>query len=161
MRRRSRQSSSINILKCSQIAVSKCGGGVLTGGLQRDVVYLCWPIAPSYMSPNAGGWGRGCGVSANEYSCAHHVTWSPIKLWRSTSKFYLWVLRRETCNSLFCVKMFSDIVDAMPMCPRMKSLGCSVSWTMRPLVVAPDQYVPTLDPISRYLSWEASRNTIQ
>jgi hypothetical protein len=26
-------------------------------------------------------------VSANEYSCAHHVTWSPNKLWRSTSIF--------------------------------------------------------------------------
>ncbi len=29
------------------------------GGLQRDVVYLGWPIAPSYMSPNAGGGGEG------------------------------------------------------------------------------------------------------
>jgi len=37
-------------------------------GLQRDVVYLGWPIASSYMSPNAGGVGS-CGVSANEYSC--------------------------------------------------------------------------------------------
>ncbi len=36
-------------------------------------------IAPRFMSPNAGG----CGVSANENSCAHHVTWSPNKLWRS------------------------------------------------------------------------------
>jgi hypothetical protein len=27
-------------------------------GLQRDVVYLGWPIAPSYMSPNAGVEGR-------------------------------------------------------------------------------------------------------
>ncbi len=36
---------------------------------QRDVVYLGWPIAPSYMSPNAGV--RSCWVSANEYSCAH------------------------------------------------------------------------------------------
>ncbi len=27
----------------------------------------------------------GCGASANEYSCAHQVTWSPNKLWRSTS----------------------------------------------------------------------------
>jgi hypothetical protein len=36
--------------------------------LQSDVVYLGLPIAPSYMSPNAGG--VGCfGVSANEYSC--------------------------------------------------------------------------------------------
>jgi hypothetical protein len=30
-----------------------------TGGLQGDVVFLGWPIAPSYMSPNAGGGGRG------------------------------------------------------------------------------------------------------
>jgi hypothetical protein len=31
-----------------------------------------------------GGWGD-CRVYANEYSCAHHVTWSPNKLWNSTS----------------------------------------------------------------------------
>jgi hypothetical protein len=30
------------------------------------------------------GEGGSCGVSANEHSSAHHVTWSPIKLWRST-----------------------------------------------------------------------------
>jgi hypothetical protein len=38
-------------------------------------------------SPNAGG-GVSCGVSlsANEYSCEHHVTWNPW-LWRSTSIF--------------------------------------------------------------------------
>ncbi len=37
-------------------------------------------------------WGEGgsCGVSANEYSFAHHVTWSTNKLWRSTSIFNLW-----------------------------------------------------------------------
>ncbi len=42
---------------------------VLPRGLQRDVVYLCWPIVASYTSPNVGGWGwgGGCGVSANEY----------------------------------------------------------------------------------------------
>ncbi len=34
--------------------------------------------------------GGGCGVSANEYRCSHHVTWSPNKLWRSTSLFNLW-----------------------------------------------------------------------
>ncbi len=41
-------------------------------GSQRDVVCHGWLIAPSYMNPNAGGgvWGS-CGVSANEYSCAH------------------------------------------------------------------------------------------
>ncbi len=27
--------------------------------------------------PDAGDGGRGCGVSANEYSYAHHMTWSP------------------------------------------------------------------------------------
>ncbi len=37
---------------------------------QRNVVYLGWPIALSYMSPNAEGRGN-CGVSANEYSCSH------------------------------------------------------------------------------------------
>ncbi len=61
-----------------------------TRELQRDVVYLCWPIiAPSYSSPKAGDGGWGCGVSANEYICAHHVTWSPNKLWRSMSIFNL------------------------------------------------------------------------
>jgi hypothetical protein len=30
-----------------------------------------------------GGTERVVGVSANQYSCAHHVTWSPNKLWRS------------------------------------------------------------------------------
>jgi len=33
------------------------------------------------------GWG--CGVSANEYNCAHHVTLSPNKLWRTNSIFNL------------------------------------------------------------------------
>ncbi len=54
-----------------------------------SVFTLCWLIAPSYTSPNAGGLGVR-GISANEYSCAHHVTWSPNKLWRSTSIFHLW-----------------------------------------------------------------------
>ncbi len=40
--------------------------------------------------------GRSCGVSANEYSCTHHVTWSPNKLWRSTSIFNL-------CSLLFVI----------------------------------------------------------
>jgi hypothetical protein len=41
-------------------------------GSLRDVVYLGWPITPSYVSPNAGEWGvGGCGVLANEYSIAH------------------------------------------------------------------------------------------
>ncbi len=35
----------------------------------------------------------GCGNSANEYSCTHHLTWSPNKLWRSTSIFNLWEIQ--------------------------------------------------------------------
>ncbi len=38
-------------------------------GSHRDVVYIGWPIAPTYMSPNAGG--GDCWVSVYEYSCAH------------------------------------------------------------------------------------------
>ncbi len=36
------------------------------------------------------GEGGSCGVSASEYSCAHHVKWGPNKLCRSTSIFNLW-----------------------------------------------------------------------
>jgi hypothetical protein len=34
--------------------------------------------------------GGSCGVSANDYSCAQHVTWSPNKLWSSTAIFNLY-----------------------------------------------------------------------
>jgi hypothetical protein len=49
---------------------------VLDRGLLRDFVYLGFPIAPSYMSPNAGGGGRvKGGLSANEYrySCTQET----------------------------------------------------------------------------------------
>ncbi len=58
-----------------------------TQGLHRDVVYRGWPIAPSYMSPNAGEGGC-CRVSANEYSCIHR---SLNKLWKCNSIFNLWL----------------------------------------------------------------------
>ncbi len=48
-----------------------------TRGLQEDAVYLCWPIAPSYIESK---WGD-CRISANECGCAHHVTWCPNKLY--------------------------------------------------------------------------------
>ncbi len=35
----------------------------MTRELQRDVVYLGWPIAPSNMSPNSGGGGVLRGLS--------------------------------------------------------------------------------------------------
>jgi hypothetical protein len=51
----------------------------LPGGLQGDVVFFSWPIAPLVycMSPNAGGRGS-CGVSN--------------KMWKSNSIFNLWSL---------------------------------------------------------------------
>ncbi len=36
-----------------------------SGGLQRDAVYLGWPISPSYMSPDSGG-GGGEGVAGSQ-----------------------------------------------------------------------------------------------
>jgi hypothetical protein len=38
---------------------------------------------------------RSCGVWAYENSCAHTLTWSRNKLWRSTSIFNLWVQHRS------------------------------------------------------------------
>ncbi len=59
--------------KPSLLTVHSFGHG-LTQEVTRDVVYCIlasWPIAPSYMSPNAGG-GRSWGLSQwDEYSCAH------------------------------------------------------------------------------------------
>jgi hypothetical protein len=48
-------------------------------GSKRDVIYLGWPIASSYMNPNARGGGEGCGCQW-EQLCT-----SPNKLWRSNS----------------------------------------------------------------------------
>ncbi len=58
------------------------------GGHKEMSSILADQKRPCNTSPNAWG-GRRCGVSANEYSCAHHVTWSTNKLWRSTSIFNL------------------------------------------------------------------------
>ncbi len=72
---------------------------MFTRGLQGDVVYLGWPIAPSYIeSKMRGGWGGGCGVSANEYSSAHPVTRSPNKLWMRSSL----VVRASDCQCTSC-----------------------------------------------------------
>ncbi len=49
-------------------------------GSQRDVVYLGWPIAPSYLSPNAGVAG-----SQTLSQWVQLCIWSPNKLWRSIS----------------------------------------------------------------------------
>jgi hypothetical protein len=57
-------------LSPSSLSFSQLSEWISPRGLQRDVVYLCWPIAPSYVSQNTGG-GGSLRVSANEYSCAH------------------------------------------------------------------------------------------
>ncbi len=70
--------------------------GMRQGGLQRDVVYLNWPLAPSHMSPNAGGRGELRGLSQRVQLC----TWSPNKHWRSTYIFNLWEALSSTENKL-------------------------------------------------------------
>jgi hypothetical protein len=74
---------------------------VVFRGLQGDVVYLSWPIVP--LSTSGEG---GCGVSANENSCAHHVTWSPSKLWRSNSKFNLWLCCKVLTGKYYCSRIW-------------------------------------------------------
>ncbi len=74
-------------------------------GPQRDVVYLGWPIASSYMSPNAGGGGLQC--------------LSPwVKLWRSNFIFHLWAAPSPlhfsvTCQSAFFVAYFKSAALAV------------------------------------------------
>ncbi len=71
-------------------------------GFQGDVVYLGWPIEPSRVG---GGGGCGPGLSQWILLCsvhtAHHVTWSPYKLWRSNSIFNLW-LNDFLSSLIFC-----------------------------------------------------------
>ncbi len=55
--------------------------------VQRDVVYLGWPIAPSYMSSNTRGGGELRSLRQLVQLSVHR---SPNKLWRSTSIFNLW-----------------------------------------------------------------------
>ncbi len=47
-------------------------GNVYSGGYKEMSSIFAVLIAPSYTNPNGGG--GGCGVSANKYSCAQHVT---------------------------------------------------------------------------------------
>jgi hypothetical protein len=83
-----------------------------TRGLQRDVVYLGWPIAPSYMSTDAR---EGGVVGSQPISTAVHR--SPNKLWRSNSIFNLWLLapwvyslraeKVSNWNLLYCVLLWN------------------------------------------------------
>ncbi len=56
-------------------------------GLQRDVVHLSRPIAPSLYEPKCGG-GESCGLRGLS-QWVQLWTWSPNKLWRSNSIFNL------------------------------------------------------------------------
>ncbi len=76
-----------------------------TRGLQRDVVYLCWPIAPWY-NPNCGRMGgRGCGDSANEYSCAHHT-------WHGAQINFVELTPYLTYKSNYCYFLCSPLIPA-------------------------------------------------
>jgi hypothetical protein len=72
------------VLRCRQGVIKRCRLPLLTNSTLLIRVQM-------------RGEGGSCGVPANEYSCAHHVTWSPNKLWRSTSIFNLWVPVSATC----------------------------------------------------------------
>ncbi len=58
----------------------------LQGVTRRCRLSLLTNSALVYRVQMQGG-GGDCEVSANECGCAHHVTWSPSKPWRSTSIF--------------------------------------------------------------------------
>jgi hypothetical protein len=67
-------------------------GDILAEGLgvtKRCRLSLLTKTTPNNPVQRRGG--GGCGVSANEHSCAHHATCSQNKLWRSTSIFNLWL----------------------------------------------------------------------
>ncbi len=85
-------------------------GSLLSRGLQRDVVNLGRPIAPSYMSPNEGGGDAG----PQPMSTALHR--SPNKLKRSNSIFNLCFYR-----CIFIYIMYSssapDLAVVRPLMP--------------------------------------------
>jgi hypothetical protein len=64
--------------------------------LHRDVVYHCWPIAPSYTSPMRGDGGV---AGSQPMSTAVHIPWHGAQInfgdLRGTSIFKLWSGRKE------------------------------------------------------------------
>jgi hypothetical protein len=68
---------------CIRIFAWRCIG---TRGLKRDVVYLGWPTAPSYISPKAGERGVAGSQPMSTHAGVHR---SLNKLWRSHSIFNL------------------------------------------------------------------------
>ncbi len=64
---------------CLRRQVRNLGWNKAGGHKEMSVVYLCWPIAPSYMSPNAGDGGRGV-VESQPMSTAVHITWQGTQI---------------------------------------------------------------------------------
>ncbi len=81
-------------------------------GLQRDVVYLGWPIAPSYVSPNAGGGRELRRLSQWVQLC----TWSPNKRWRSNSIFNLSPPNPHTLETLILPLKCDHLKQSSPSC---------------------------------------------
>ncbi len=77
----------IDIMFEGSVYATQAGWRTVSSGIprgsQRDVVYIGWPIAPSYMSPNVGGWVAG----TQPMSTAVHM--EPKKRLRSNSIFNL------------------------------------------------------------------------
>jgi hypothetical protein len=94
-------------------------------GSQRDVVYLSWPIAPSYMSSNAGG-GRGCGVSANEYRGC--TTWTGYFKCREVKTGFYRIRSMQTGSSGTLIGWKSGQTTFVPLWDRMEG-----AWLRTPL----------------------------
>ncbi len=83
-----------------------------SGGSQRDVVYLGWPIAPSYMSPNAGVGVELRGLSQKLRLCTMHMEPKKTLEIYSNSIFnqlYLWAFNVLEINFKTCWAFFNSI----------------------------------------------------
>ncbi len=82
------------VANCDLLLLSSTGKG-----LQRDVFYLGWPMAPSYMSPNAGGRGELRGL--NQWVQLYMYIGAPINFGYLTP--YLTYVCRRKKNIIFCI----------------------------------------------------------
>jgi hypothetical protein len=75
--------------------------GVSLRNATRGVTTRC---CLSWQTNSAQMRGEGCEVSSNEYSCTVY-TWSPNKLWRSNSIFYLWMQPVHNAHAIVAPKI--------------------------------------------------------
>ncbi len=88
--------STVFTIRCQKVCGKYCHMGSATG-LQQGVTKRCrlsWLTNSALVYEHKCGGREGAGLSANEYSCVYHVTWSPNKLCRSNSIFNLWFAAR-------------------------------------------------------------------